>query len=164
MKRRYFIMLLGGSAITWPLTAKGQSTRRLPLVGVLNSNSADSEEGRSYAEALDAGFREIGWVPGQAVQIEHRWTGFQLDRYPALAKELVSLAPDVLIATTTSTLKALMNETQSIPIVFTQVSDPVAQGFVASLSHPGGHITGFSVYEFGIGGKWLDFSGKPTRT
>jgi putative ABC transport system substrate-binding protein len=155
MKRRHFIVLLGGSTIAWPLTAKAQSRKRLPLVGVLNSYGADSEEGKSYVEALDTGFRQIGWPPNQAIRIEHRWTGFELDRYPALAKELVSLAPDIIIATTTSTLKALMRETQSIPIIFTQVSDPVAQGFVTSIAHPGGNITGFSMYEFGIGGKWL---------
>lgn len=154
MKRRDFISLLGGSAICWPLSAKAQS-KHLPLVGVLNSYSADSAEGKSFTEALNTGFREIGWLPGQAVRIEHRWTGFELARYPALAKELVSLAPDVIIATTTSTLKALMHETESIPIIFTQVSDPVAQGFVSSMAHPGGNITGFSVFEFGIGGKWL---------
>jgi putative ABC transport system substrate-binding protein len=155
MQRRHFMTLLGGAVVVWPLAAKAQSTKRLPLVGVLIAYSAGSEEAKSYDEALDAGFREVGWIPGQTVQIERRYTGFQLDRYSTFAKELVSLSPDVLIATTTSTLKALTNETRSIPIVFTQVSDPVTQGFVTSLAHPGGNITGFSVYEFGIGGKWL---------
>jgi putative ABC transport system substrate-binding protein len=155
MRRREFISFFGGAAITWPLTAKAQLTKRVPLVGVLYAYGATSEDGKSYDEALDAGFREAGWIPGQAIRIERRWTDFQLDRYPTLAKELVSLAPDVLIATTTATLRALAHETQSIPIVFTQVSDPVSQGFVTSLAHPGANITGFSIYEFGIGSKWL---------
>ncbi len=155
MKYRHFIALLCGLIAVFPLVAEGQSTKRLPLIGVLNSYSATSEEGKTYDEALDAGFRDIGWIPGRSVRIEHRWTSFEVERYPVLAKELVSLGPDVLIATTTSTLRALTHETQTIPIIFTQVSDPVTQGFVTSMAHPGGNITGFSVYEFGIGGKWL---------
>ncbi len=154
MRRRQFIALIGG-AVAWPLAANAQSTKRVPLVGVLDAYAAAAEEAKATSEALDAGFREIGLIPGQSIRIEHRWIGFELDRYPVFAKELIALAPDVLIATTTATLKALAHETQSIPIVFTQVSDPVMQGFVASLAHPGGNITGFSVYEFGIGSKWL---------
>ncbi len=154
MRRREFISLVGSAA--WrSLAAHAQSTKHVPLIGVLDSYSAASEEAKTYDAALEAGFRGIGWIPGETVRIEHRWSGFQLDRYPAFAKELVALGPDVLVATTTATLSALRRETQTIPIVFTQVSDPVAQGFVASMAHPGGNITGYSMFEFGIGGKWL---------
>lgn len=154
MRRRDFIMAVGASAAS-PLAATAQPAKRLPLVGVLDAYSAASEEAKATNEALNAGFRDIGWIPGQSIRIEHRWTAFQLDRYPALAKELVALAPNVLIATTTATLKALADETRSIPIVFTQVSDPRMQGFVTSLAHPGGNVTGFSMFEFPIGSKWL---------
>jgi len=106
----------------------------------------------AFAEAL----QKLGWVDGQNVRIDYRWTGDEADLARFYAGEIVGIAPEVILCSTTDNLIALQRATSSIPIVFTSVSDPVAQGFVASLARPGGNITGFTAYEFSIGGKWLD--------
>jgi putative tryptophan/tyrosine transport system substrate-binding protein len=105
----------------------------------------------AFAEAL----QKLGWVEGQNVRIDYRWTGDEADVAKSYAEELVGMAPEVILCSTTDNLIALQHATRSIPIVFTSVSDPVEQGFVASLARPGGNITGFTAYEFSIGGKWL---------
>jgi putative ABC transport system substrate-binding protein len=145
----------GGAVAEWPIGVYAQADRRLPVVGMLDSYSRASEDAKRTDAIFDDKMRSLGWVAGKNFRLERRWTGLDPDRYPALAKELVALGPDIIVAMNTATLRALRRETQSIPLVFSQVSDPVSQGFVASLAHPGGNITGFALYEFSIGGKWL---------
>jgi putative ABC transport system substrate-binding protein len=155
MRRREFIAGLG-SAAAWPLAATAQQTRRVRRVGVLFGWSPSDARNRAYLAAFVAGLTERGWRDGISLRIEERWTEGNSDRARLLAKELVELQPDVIFATTTPVTAALMYETHEIPIVFAVVSDPVGAGFVASLSRPGGNITGFINIEAAMGGKWLD--------
>jgi putative ABC transport system substrate-binding protein len=156
MRRREFIALLSGAAIAWPLAARAQSNDRGRRIGVLMSGAAGEPLGSSQATAFEQVLRTLGWRIGQNLQIEYRWPNHDPERVTAGATELVALAPDLIVANTTASLAALLAVTRAIPIVFVSVSDPVAQGFVANLAHPGGNATGFSQYEFSIAGKWLD--------
>jgi len=154
MKRREFIAGLGGAA-AWPLAARAQQPDRMRRVGVL-LGWADSNLFRSLLAAFLQELAHFGWVDGRNVRIELRLTNAEIDRIAPFAKELVELKPDVILASTTLVTAALQRETQSIPIVFAVLADPVGAGFVASLARPGGNITGFIDAEAAIGGKWLD--------
>jgi putative tryptophan/tyrosine transport system substrate-binding protein len=156
MQRRQFITLLGGAAAAWPLTARAQQSGGMRRVGVLLTGKPTDATSRSYLAAFVESLQKSGWIDGQDVRIELRWSGDEADLAGLYAAELVALAPEVILAATTDNLKALQRLTRAIPIVFTQASDPIEQGFVASLARPGGNITGFAAYEFSIGGKWLD--------
>jgi putative tryptophan/tyrosine transport system substrate-binding protein len=154
MRRREFITLLGGAAAAWPVAARAQQQKR---VGVLMNGAATDPTGQANLTTFMQGLRKLGWIDGQNLQLEVRWSATDLGRMEAYATDLVGLfKPDVLLAVTTANLAALQRATRTIPIVFTSVSDPVAQGFVPNLFHPGGNITGFSLYEFSIAGKWAD--------
>jgi putative ABC transport system substrate-binding protein len=153
MRRREFIALLGSMAAGWPLAAHAQKMR---TIGILMNGAAGETVGQSNIAAFVEGLRELGYVDGRNIRIEYRWNGGSAERAKALAQELVKLSPDLILSASTTNLTALRRITSSIPVVFLQVSDPVAQGFVTSLTHPGGSITGFSAYEFSIGGKWLE--------
>jgi putative tryptophan/tyrosine transport system substrate-binding protein len=155
MRRREFIALIGG-ATAWPLAAHAQQSERMRRVGVLMSPHEDDSEARARAGILRKGLGELGWTEGRNIHFEYRWAGGDAARAKAYAAELVSVAPDVIVANSTLCLKAVRNETNTIPIVFVGVGDPIGQGFVSSLEHPGGNITGFTAFEFGIGGKWLE--------
>jgi putative tryptophan/tyrosine transport system substrate-binding protein len=146
LKRRNFITLLGGAAIAWPLAAGAQQGERMRRIGVLMGIANDAL-GRERVKAFAQGLQELGWVPGRNTQIDFVWAGGAVDIQP-YAQELVRSAPDVLLATSTTTTIALRQETSTIPIVFVTVSDPIGSGFVASLSHPGGNVTGFTPAEF----------------
>jgi putative ABC transport system substrate-binding protein len=154
VRRREFITLLG-SAAAWPLAARAQQSGRMRRVGVL-MNVVENDPG-GVAEMADfrQGLAELGWVADRNINIEFRWPGGDLERAQALAKELVDLKPEVLLARSTPTTAALKRESDSIPIVFVNVTEPVEQGFVQSLARPGGNITGFTNFESMIGGKWL---------
>jgi putative ABC transport system substrate-binding protein len=154
MRRREFITLLGGAALAWPIGALAQGGR-MRRVGVL-MNVVENDPG-GVAEMADfrQGLAELGWVADRNINIEFRWPGGDLERAQALAKELVDLKPEVLLARSTPTTAALKRESDSIPIVFVNVTEPVEQGFVQSLARPGGNITGFTNFESMIGGKWL---------
>jgi putative ABC transport system substrate-binding protein len=156
MRRRDFIAIAGG-AVTWPFASRAQQPiRGTPLIGVL-SNSVESDLlYRSYLQAFVLRLRDLGWIDGKNIRVDIRWNDGDAKRAQAIAAELVRLAPDVLVAASTTNLRALHRLTSSIPVVFVQVSDPVAQGFVASLARPGGNITGFSAFEFSIGSKWVE--------
>ena len=156
MRRREFIAGLGGVAAAWPLAAHGQQRERVREVGVLMFSREDDLEGQERATVLRKAFEELGWTEGRNIHIEYRWASGDAARTNAYAAELVSLSPDVIIANGTLSLAAVRKETSTIPIVFVTVGDPVGQGFVSSLAHPGGNITGFTAFEFAIGGKWLD--------
>jgi len=153
MKRREFITLLGG-ATTWPLAARAQQPTRMRRIGVLMGIANDSE-GQSRNAAFLQGLKELGWTDGSNVTIELRWVAGDSGRMQDYAAELVGLAPDVIMVGTTAASAALRRETRSIPIVFAQVTDPVGFGLVSSLARPGGNITGFTSFEYAIGGKWL---------
>jgi ABC-type uncharacterized transport system substrate-binding protein len=153
MKRREFISLLGSAAAAWPLAAGAQQLERMRRIGVLMGIANDAL-GRERVKALAQGLQELGWVPGRNTQIDFVWAGGAGDIQP-YAQELVRSAPDVLLATSTTTTIALRQETSTIPIVFVSVSDPIGSGFIASLARPGGNLTGLLLYEDGITGKWL---------
>jgi putative ABC transport system substrate-binding protein len=156
MKRRSFITLLGGAAATWPLAARAQQPERMRRIGVLINLTADDPEGRARLAAFLQGLRELGWTDGRNIQIAARFGGGDVGRIRAYAAELVALAPDVIVANTTPVIRAVRQATSSIPIVMAAVNDPVEQGFVSSLAHPGGNITGFSFIDFQMVGKWLE--------
>ena len=154
MKRREFITLLGGAA-AWPLAARAQQTERVRRIGLL-MGTADDREGQDRVTALKQGLQELGWTDGGNIQIETRFGGADVGRIRAHAAELVALAPDVTVGQTTPVIRALRQATSSIPIVMVPVNDPVEQGFVSSLAHPGGNITGFALVDFQMVGKWLE--------
>ena len=156
MKRRTFITLLGGAAaVAWPLAAGAQLTDRVRRIGLLMA-VADDREGQARVTALKQGLEELGWTDGRNIQIETRFGGADAGRIRAHAAELVALAPDVLVGHGTPGTRALRQATSSIPIVMVAVNDPVEQGFVSSLAHPGGNITGFAFVDFQMVGKWLE--------
>jgi putative tryptophan/tyrosine transport system substrate-binding protein len=155
MRRRDFITLLGGTAAAWPLAARAQQPERVRRIGVLTPFAENDREAQTWFEAFVQGMQAVGWADGRNIRIDVRWAGGEVDRLQRFAKELVGLQPDVVFAMTTPSVNAVMRETRTIPIVFTQVADPVAQGLVESLVRPGGSITGFTVFEPEIGGKWV---------
>ena len=143
MKRRQFISLLGGAAATWPLAARAQ-TNRIRRIAVLMATSQDA--GQAWVTAFREGLQKLGWTDGRNVRIDTRW-GVEADQLRSYATELATLKPDVILAGGTSALAPLKQATQTIPIVFTQVSDPVQGGFVESVARPSGNITGFALYD-----------------
>src|SRR5262245_58928087 len=153
--RREFITLLGSTA-AWPLAARAQQMERMRRIGVLINLTADDPEGRARVAAFQEGLRELGWTDGRNIQIETRFGGGDVGRIRAHAAELVALAPDVIVANTTPVIRAVRQATSSIPIVMAAVNEPVEQGFVSSLAHPGGNITGFALINFQMVGKWLE--------
>lgn len=154
MKRREFITLMGGAA-TWPLTARAQQPGKVWRVGIL-MGTADDQEGQSRVKSLETGLQSLGWSKGHNLQIEYRWATGDLDQMRTFAKELVALAPDVIVASNTPVVAILMQQTKTIPIVFVMVSDPVGSGFVESMARPGHNITGFTNFEYSMTGKWLE--------
>lgn len=152
MKRR--AVLAGLAAMLAPLPAMAQTpTRRL---GVLMGNRADDPVAQAYAAPLIQGLRSLGWQEGANLRVDWRWAGGDTDLFDRYAAELVALRPDVLLAQSSPSVVALRQKTSTLPIVFTMVSDPVGQGFVKSLGHPGGNVTGFSDFNALMAGKWLD--------
>ena len=155
MQRREFITLLGSAAASWPLTARAQQGERARRVGVLMAFDERDARAKGWLSRFTQGLSELGWTEGRNLQMEVRWAD-SVDRMRMFAKELVELRPDVILSFGTPVTAALQRETRTIPIVFAIVSDPVGEGFVESLSHPGGNITGFHNSEASIGGKWLE--------
>jgi len=155
LKRRDFITLLGCAA-AWPLAARAQQTERIRRIGALMGFGEDDAEGTLWLSSFKVALQELGWVDGRNVLMDVRWSASNTERERMFAKELVSLRPDVILAHGTPVTAALRRETQMIPIVFGAVADPVGEGFVESLSRPGGNITGFLFSEAGMGGKWLE--------
>jgi putative ABC transport system substrate-binding protein len=155
MRRREFVTGLGGVAAAWPIAARGQEPDRIRRVGLLLGIGANDPEARSRVKAFQQGLRDLGWTEGRNVHIEYRFAASDPDQIKEHVAELVSLAPDVIVANSTPVLAAFRAATSSIPIVFAVVNDPVGQGFIANLAHPGGNITGFTFIEFEMVGKWL---------
>jgi putative ABC transport system substrate-binding protein len=155
LRRRQFITLLGGAAATWPLAARAQS-ERMRRIGVLTPFAADDSESMARIAAFLQGLGELGWAVGRNVRIDYRWSAGDPDLTRKAATELVALAPDVILATGTPVTAALQQASLSVPIVFAQVPDPVANGFVASLARPGGNTTGFTTYDYAGSAKWVE--------
>jgi putative tryptophan/tyrosine transport system substrate-binding protein len=156
MRRREFITLLGGAAAAWPYASLAQPGPTARLVAIL---WAGIEPGTKAAELATSEFvnqaRDLGWVEGRNLRVEHRWTSGDAQQVATFAKELVDLRPNVIVVNSTPLLAALMRATREIPIVFVRVADPVGQGLIASIARPGGNATGFTNFEFSMGGKWL---------
>jgi putative tryptophan/tyrosine transport system substrate-binding protein len=156
MKRRDFITLLGGAAAAWSLAASAQQPDRVRRIGVLTPFPGDDAEGHARLTAFAQALQQLGWTVGQNVRIDYRWGPGNAETMRKYATELVALAPDVVLASTSAAVPPLLEASRSVPIVFAGVADPVAAGFVESLARPGGNATGFTVYEYSISGKWLE--------
>ena len=155
MRRREFIAVLGGAA-AWPMTVYAQQAKPMPRVAVLLIGSPEQHvEVQSLFSAFKQGLAVLGWTDGANVLIDVRWPD-EVSELPKIAKEFVDLHPDVIVATATPLLKAMMQETHTIPIVFTAITDPVGQGLVENFTHPGGNITGFTTFEPTVSGKWVE--------
>ncbi len=157
MRRRDFMQAIAGAAAaTWPLVTHAQPGQRMRRVGVLMNLAADDKEGQARLIAFVQALSDHGWKNAGNVKIETCWGAGDATRFDRCAAELVAFAPDVILAASASTMDPLLNHTRSVPIVFVQVPDPVGSGYVASLAHPRGHITGFTQFDFSIGTKWLE--------
>jgi putative ABC transport system substrate-binding protein len=155
MRRREFITMLGGAAVTWPLVARAQSSP-VRRIGVLMNGTATETTFQSYLTAFFQRLHQLGWNEGQNVSIDVRWNGGDAELARSNAAQLIETKPEVILAASTTNLTAIQQTTKTVPVVFVMVSDPVAQGFVAGVAKPGGNLTGFSMYEYSIGGKWVD--------
>ena len=155
MRRRDFVTLLGG-AVAWPLAARAQQPDRMRRIGVLMSYADNDVEAQAWVAAFREGLQKLGWTEGRNIRIDTRWAASDAGAMQRFAQELVALQLDVILSQVTPTTAALLQQTRTIPIVFAMVADPVASGFVASLSRPGGHVTGFATLEGSLGGKWLE--------
>jgi ABC-type uncharacterized transport system substrate-binding protein len=156
VKRREFIMLLGGAAAGWPICARAQQADRVRRIGVLMSFAENNRVGQARVVAFREGLQKLGWAEGRNLQIELRWAASDAALMQRFAKELVVLQPDLILSHNTPTTATLVRQTRSIPIVFAAVSDPVGSGFVASFPRPGGNVTGFTNIEPTMAGKWLE--------
>jgi ABC-type uncharacterized transport system substrate-binding protein len=155
LRRREFMILAGGTAACWPLVARAQQARTRHI-GVLMGLAADDPESQVRLAAFAQALQQLGWTVGQNISIDYRWGGGNADNLRKHAAELVALTPDVIMANSSAAVSRMLDATRSIPIVFTTVADPVGAGYIESLSHPGGNITGFINFEYSIGGKWLE--------
>jgi putative ABC transport system substrate-binding protein len=156
MKRREFITLLGGAAVAWPLPARPQQSERARRIGVLMTISENAPDGRARLGAFTQRLTELGWTDGRSAHLEIRWGAGDAERYRRYARELVALAPDVILADGSSSLAVLQQATRTVPIVFAGVIDPVGAGLIKSLARPGGNATGFTAFEYAIAAKWLE--------
>ena len=154
--RREFITLLGGAAGTWSLRARAQQPERMRRIGILLNASSDDPQYQAWVGAFLQALALLGWTIGRNVRIDTRWAGANAAEIRRHAAELVALAPDVILAHGAGPVAALLEATRTVPIVFVAVIDPVGGGFVDSLARPGGNTTGFTLFEYGISGKWLE--------
>ena len=154
MKRREFITLVGGAAVTWPLAVRAQPVDRMRRVGVLMNYFEDDPDAQARLSSFLRGLRQLGWVDGSNVQIVIRWTAGEPTRVQASVEDLIALGPNVIFAPGSPAVALLRKTTNKIPIVFAGVVDPVGAGFVASMARPGGNVTGFTQFEYAMCGKW----------
>jgi putative ABC transport system substrate-binding protein len=153
MRRREFITLVGGAALTWPVAARAQQPELMRRIGVLMSFPKDNPEGRARIAAFLQELQQLGWIDGRNVKIEYRFDTGDLRK---AATELLTLSPEVILASATPATAAMQQATRTVPIVFAQVADPISAGFVASLAKPGGNITGFTNFDYTMAAKWLE--------
>ncbi|HEV2547611.1 MAG TPA: ABC transporter substrate-binding protein [Stellaceae bacterium] len=155
MRRRLFLALLAGATAS-SLRVRAQQGERVARIGLLSSIAESDPEAQAMITALDRGLRELGWVEGRNLRVERRWGVGDRQRIEQLARDLIALNPDVIVGYTTPSVAALRKETDTIPIVFVQVSDPIGTGFIADLAHPGGNVTGFTTFEASMVSKWAE--------
>jgi putative tryptophan/tyrosine transport system substrate-binding protein len=156
MRRREFILALGGVAAAWPRAARAQQPERVRRIGVLMNVAAADPEGQAQVAAFLQALRQLGWDEGRNVRIDTRWGENNVERDRRYATELLAFAPDVILASGSLSVAALRHVTHTSPIVFAGVSDPVGAGFVDTLARPGGNVTGFMIFEYSVSGKWLE--------
>jgi putative ABC transport system substrate-binding protein len=156
MRRREFILALGGAAAVWPLAARAQQPERVRRIGILLPAAANDAEFQIWVGAFLQALAQLGWTDGRNVRIDIRWATTNAADIRRHAAELAALAPDVILASGTSTVGPMLQATRAVPIVFPTVVDPVGAGFVDSLARPGGNATGFLLFEYSISGKWLE--------
>jgi ABC-type uncharacterized transport system substrate-binding protein len=156
MKRREFITLVGGAVAAWPLAARAQQPDRMRRIGVLMNLPADDPESVARVAAFQEGLQDLGWTVGRNIQMDVRWAPGNFGDNRKYAAELVALAPDAILASTTVALGPLLELTRTIPIVFVNATDPVGGGYVESLARPGGNATGFLLFEYSMSAKWLE--------
>jgi len=158
MQRRDFFTLLGvgAAAIAWPLAARAQQPERVRRIGVLYSLAQNDPESVSRRAALERGLNELGWIDGGNVRIDYRWAENDPELIRKFAAELIALAPDVILTSGSLAVAPVVRATRNIPIVFLQVIDPVGSGFIETMGHPGGNVTGFTQFEYSLAGKWLE--------
>jgi len=156
MRRRNFIKIIGGAAASWPLTARAQQRERMRRIGFLMGMAADDPEGLSRLTSFVQGLQERGWSSGRNLRMEFRSAGKVIETYRKYAEELVTLAPEIILAGGTTAAAALQQATHTLPIVFANVTDPVGAGLVTNLSRPDNNMTGFMNFEFSLGGKLLE--------
>jgi len=155
LKRREFIMLLGGAA-AWPRAVIAQGADRARRIGVLMELAASDPQARSNVAALQRGLNKLGWSQGSNLGIDYRWAPDDAVLVWKFAKELVELRPDVIVAHSSPVVATLLGQTRDIPIVFVSISDPIGEGFVASFARPGGNVTGFTNFDSSMTGKWVE--------
>jgi ABC-type uncharacterized transport system substrate-binding protein len=156
IRRRQFITVLGGAAVAWPLAALAQQAGKTRRIGVLMNLAADDPESMARIGAFLHGLHQVGWVDGRNVVIHYRWGAGDNERIRKSAQELVALAPDAILAVGAVTVSPPQQVSRNVPIVFANVTDPVGAGIVSNLARPGGNTTGFTNFEYGISGKWLE--------
>jgi len=156
MRRREVITLLGGAAVAWPVAARAQQAERTRRIGMLLNITADDPQSQARLAAFAQSLEQLGWTIGQNVLVDYRWGRGDAEAMRKHAAELVALAPDVILAHSSAALAPLLQVTRTVPIVFTIVADPVGAGYVEGLARPGGNATGFTNFEYGIAGKWLE--------
>jgi putative tryptophan/tyrosine transport system substrate-binding protein len=156
VNRRSFITLLGGAAAAWPLAARAQQSERMRTIGVLLGQSPANEEFKSALAKFAQGLQQSGWVEGRNMRFETRWAAGNPDDIRKYAAELVALGPDVILVAGSASVGPLLQATRSVPVVFTLVPDPVGAGYVDSLGRPGRNATGFTNFEYGVSGKWVE--------
>jgi putative ABC transport system substrate-binding protein len=156
MRRREFITLIGGAAVAWPLAARGQQPGRMRRIGVLVGSAADDLVAQRRVLAFAQALAQLGWTDGRNVRIDIRWNVGDPERIRKYAADLVALAPDVILASSSAATGALLQATRPVPIVFVLVAEPVGAGFVETLARPGGNATGFMLGDYGIAAKWLE--------
>jgi len=156
MRRREFIAMISGGAAAWSLAARAQQLDRVRRIGVLMAYAESDEEGQADVEAFRQELQKLGWTDGRDLRIDYRWAAVNAEAMERFAKELVALQPDLILSQSTPTTVTLLHQTRTVPIIFASVGDPVGSGFVASLSRPGGNVTGFTAMEGSVAGKWLE--------
>ena len=156
MRRRDFIKVLAGSAVTWPLAARAQQTEQVRRVGVLMNVAPEHPEGQPFVSAFRQALQRLGWTEGRNIRIDIRWGENDVERDHRYAADLVALTPDVVLAAGTLSVTALQRVSRTLPIVFVDVSDPVGAGLVERLDRPGGSTTGFMIFEYSLSAKWIE--------
>jgi len=156
MIRREFMTLLSGAAVSGPLAARAQQSDRMRSIGMLSGAVENDREIQTRNSAFLQALRQLGWTAGRNVRIDHRWVSNDDNHIRREVAELVALTPDVILVTGSPMVSALQKATHTVPVVFVGVIDPVGAGFVASLARPAGNVTGFTWFEYGLSGKWLE--------